>query len=122
MLKKLREFIHPPQSTGLPFNLKPAELARVKELRGHPHWPIFLGLLDKLTTLSAEDMLQASTTEAVLHYRSYILGIRRAGTVVDEMITGEKANDARRNETRRGTTDDARRLALYGSPYYTAVR
>ena len=118
MFKKLRELIRPKEGI-LPFDLTPSELHALKEIRSHPQWGQYLSFLDKLTTFYGESMLQATKSEDVLFYRSYILGLRRAGTVVDELIKEEEARDARRKS---GPTDldltIKRAAATYGTPYF----
>lgn len=119
LLKTLKSIVRPKKQTE-PFELAPSDLARLRDLRSHPHWDTYLKLLDKLTSFLAEDMLNTSDVQAVLHYRSAILGVRRAGTLVDELIKADEAKDARqrdREHTRRNL-DESRAIATFGTPYW----
>lgn len=118
MFKKIREILSPKQPTHNPYNLKDSELAALTELRSHPHWKYYIHLLDTLTTFLHEDML-ASEDANLPFYRAQILGVRRAGTIVDELIQQEKAKDARtRERSNTDGRDESRKLAAFGTPYW----
>lgn len=120
MLRKIKDLVHPPKPTKLPYGLKDSEYSKLKELVSHPHWKDYTSLLDTLATFLTEDMLSSSTTEAVMFYRSYIIGIRRAGTIVDEIIQNKEATDARSRPDpgRMARTAGERRNATYGTPFW----
>lgn len=124
LLRKIKSIIRPKKRgpQDLPYELTPSEMARLIEIRGHPHWDIYLSLLDKLSSFLAEDMLRADSAENVLFYRSYLLGLRRAGTIVDEIIQRNEAKDARIRESedvRNWLRDESIAAATFGTPYWS---
>ena len=121
MLRKIRDIIHPKKSTSNPYGLSDAEFGRLKELTTHPQWTSYQEFLDKLCSFLVEDMLAAQEDRSVLFYRAYISGLRRAGTIVDELKAGEKAKDARSNlDTERAErARDQRDIATFGTGFYT---
>jgi len=102
------------------FEMTQADIANLKVLRSYDEWQQYQDLLDVVCKLYAEQMLVESNSEKLHYLRGLVSGIRRAGTLIDEI---------KLQETRRGA-DDARRdadrelgerranLALYGTDFY----
>ena len=95
-----------------------------KTLYTTPEWPTYIELLDFLCKLYAEQLLSRNLVSEDVHYlRGYISGIRRAGTLIDEIIHQENqsgADDARERAERRAA--ERAKLALYGTNWYTPTK
>jgi len=116
---KIRTKLFPPKPSGLPYNLKPSDLIALKNLHASADWPIYQSLLDTLVNFHAEQMLSAADTAEVHRLRGLILGLRKAGTLVTEIIRQQEYEDARRSASERTDPDrvSEQRLALFGTPY-----
>jgi len=117
LLISIRDRLFPKKPSGLPYNLKPSELIALKNLHASADWPIYQSLLDTLVNFHAEQMLSAADTAEVHRLRGLILGLRKAGTLVTEIIRQQEYEDARRSTSERTAADrdHERQLALYGS-------
>lgn len=122
LFKRLAEIISPvaPQETvagfQIPFDLSPPQWDRLKALREHPDWPLFLRALDETTIFAGEAMVSGAKDESLHFYRGMVLGLRKAGTLLDEAVQHEQQwkNDAAQRTRRREPGD--RNFALFGSP------
>jgi hypothetical protein len=114
MFRKLFDMLNPKAPEERPYGLTQGQVA---ELRGW--WSdnaLYLELLDKRSTMYGEALLAAPTTEKMWEMRGYIMGLRAAGLLVDEILQKEKelSDNGRRRSTER--IDDHRITALYGTP------
>ena len=118
-LRSLRALLWPPVRTGLTFNLSASSLASLKALHAQEEWSDYLNLLDSAINLYAEQLLATDSDAEVHRLRGFILGLRKAGTLVTELIRQQDYEDARKQQLVAGATDrDADRDAdLYGTRY-----
>lgn len=123
MIKKIRDILKPKPITN-PYGLKDGQIAKLKGLSTNTAFKDFQELLDSLCTLLAEGLLLESD-EANLHMtRGYILGLRRAGTIVDEIINSLESADVgqRRDAAREQRERERRRLATFGTGFWRDER
>lgn len=119
LIQSIRNLLNPPKPTGIPFALHPEEFAILRELTTHEAWPTYQALLDKLITFHAEQLLATDADNEVHRQRGFILGLRKAGTLVTELIRQQEYEDVRRTKLDRGASsrDTERALAYYGTRY-----
>ena len=122
LLRKIKEILNPPKSQDTPLSLTKGDIAKLKSLRGALGWKEYQALLDRLAALYGEQLLGKSDNNEIHFLRGSILALRRAGTIVDEIIQHMEGKDAERD--RRAADDErrtelARRLATYGTPFWT---
>lgn len=102
------------------YGLKRTQVPRLADLRAHNDWPLFMAALDNECNILGEAMLAARGDEAVNLTRGQVLGLRRALTLVDEIIAKEE--EIARTLADRASIDarraDATTTALYASPYW----
>jgi len=121
MLHKIRDLIRPRKPTGFPYNLTDLKIERLRSLLGTKGHEELQKLLDYLSTLYAEALLQCRDDADIHYYRGLITGFRKAGTIVDEIVQEIDNNNARRAD--RADRDaarltDARAAATFGSGYW----
>ncbi len=118
-LRSLRALLWPPVQTGMSMNLSASSLAALKTLHSHESWPAYLALLDSAINLYAEQLLVSDNDAEVHRLRGLILGLRKAGTLVTELIRQQEYEDARRTKLDTGATNRnaARAADLFGTRY-----
>lgn len=123
LFRRLAEILSPPKASQteagyvIPFGLTPPEWEALKTLRERPEWPIFLQALDFVAILSAEQLLVAAKDESLHFHRGMALGLRKAGTLLDEALVDEKNWKHEQQQRTRIASDPAgRSVALFGSP------
>lgn len=121
LFQSIRSLLFPPKRTGLPLNITPNTLVALKNLQASADWPAYQSLLDSIINLYAEQLLSTDDDAAVHRLRGFILGLRKAGTLVTETIRQQEYEDAARTKLDQRAT--AKRndteLALYGTRYGT---
>lgn len=122
IFRDLLEILKPtPQVQTTPpenmFGLGDAEILSLAELRATEEWPIFLKVLDCQSTLYGEAMLASVSVEKMWEMRGYILGLRRAGILVDEILQKQKESktEDERRRSQQFRANDHRATALYGT-------
>jgi len=115
LITKIRTLLFPPKPTGLPYNLTPEQLSVLRELSSLQAWKVYQSLLDVQINLLAEQLL--ATGDDVI--RGNILGLRKAGTLITEILRQQDSEDARRTRTDRAAGERLaeRELSLYGTRY-----
>jgi len=111
-----------PAAWEIPLGLSPSEWDVLKDLRTSAEWEIFVKALDESAKFTGEALLGASTNESLHFYRGMVQGLRKAGTLLDELKASE---DAHLNEQRKHLprdTSSARAVATYGSPAWRPGR
>lgn len=118
-LRTLHDLLWPPARTGLALNLSASSLASLKVLHSQDAWQEYLALLDSAINLYAEQLLASDNDAEVHRLRGLILGLRKAGTLVTELIRQQEYEDARRTRIDTGATErSASRAAdLFGTRY-----
>lgn len=118
-LRTLRTYLFPPTRTGLPLNVTATQLVDLKTLHSQEAWASYQSLLDSAINLYAEQLLATSEDAEVHRLRGLILGLRKAGTLVTEIIRQQDFEDGQRNHTDSTGADRAaeRATALYGTRY-----
>lgn len=124
MFKSLKEFFKPekPSSTEqgfhLPYKLSNSDYQSLRRLSAMDEWDVYRRTLDEIIKLRGEALL-ASNDDATIHmHRGFILGLRKAGLLVDEMEFAEQGHlkqERRRNDA-RSTDEGQRQVATFGSP------
>ena len=119
IFRTIRSLLFPPKPTGLPFDVKPHELAALRELQSSEYWEIFQLIIDKQITLYADQLLAATNDSEVNRLRGAILGLRKAGTLATEIIRQQDFEDVRKLHLERTAIDrDAERaLSLYATGF-----
>lgn len=121
MLLKLKQLLNPEKPTSLPLNLRQEQLTQLATLRSYSEWEEYEALLDRLITYHNESLLLDRSEDNIHFQRGYIAALRRAGTIIDELIRSQEGKDAER--TRRELRSDQhraeqQRLATFGTPYW----
>ncbi len=117
--RTIREILTPPIPTDvpvLPFNLTRDDLRQLGDLRDTPEFSIFLELLDTVAIFYGEQLLVTTDYDRLLDLRGTINGLRRAGTLIDDLQTQDKQRNARPNASR--PDPDSRARALVSTPFW----
>jgi hypothetical protein len=120
MIKKIKDILKPPKTAHNPYGLKDGQIAQLKTLIARSEWKEFQSLLDLLCTFLAEGLLLELDERVIHQTRGYILGLRRAGTLVDEISTALEATDARerRDSIAEQRARERQQLAAYGTDFW----
>ena len=127
VFKRISEILRPeklaetPSAWQIPLGLSPTEWDTLKDLRASDEFAIFQKALDESVKFTGEALLGASTNESLHFYRGLIHGLRKAGTLLDEL---KQSEDAYLNEQRKHLPRDdssARRVATFGSPAWRSA-
>lgn len=117
MFRSVWEILNPKQPKRI-FDLTDAEVRQLRELRSTEEWRTFLKVLDMQSTMEGEGMLATMDATAMWLSKGRILGLRKAGFLIDEIIAKEteiqKDNERRRFAAEHAT--DHVRTATYGTP------
>jgi hypothetical protein len=118
-LRAIHTYLFPPTRTGLPLNLTASALARLKHLQAQEGWSDYQNLLDSAISLYAEQLLSTDIDAEVHRLRGLILGLRKAGTLVTELIRQQDYEDGRKLklDTAAGDAAADRTADLYGTRY-----
>ena len=118
-LRNIRLYLWPPARTGLPLNLSASALTSLKTLHAQKEWSDYQNLLDSAINLYAEQLLASDSDAEVHRLRGIILGLRKAGTLVTELIRQQDYEDARKHTITTGAAerDTDRSADLYGTRY-----
>ena len=106
----------------IPLDLTPGEWDALKDLRTSDEFAIFQKALDNSSIFVGEALLSASTDENLHYYRGFLQGLRKAGTLLDELSQSEAAylNEQRKHLPRDNSA--ARRVATFGSPAWRSAK
>lgn len=125
IFKRIREIVRPsaPALTEtefpLPYGLKASEWARLKTLPTEEAFKIYTGVLDELTKLKGESILQSSSTETLHYLRGFVAGLRKAGLVVNEIEIAERNHARARTDARSDSDSRTRdRGEFFGTSYF----
>jgi hypothetical protein len=117
MFRKLWDMLHPKEEKRV-FGLTDVEVRALKDLRATDEWQVFLKVLDMQSTMEGEGMLATMDATQMWLSKGRILGLRRAGFLIDEILLKEtetqKDNERRRYSAEHAT--DHVKSALYGTP------
>lgn len=94
-----------------PYELTDHEIAGLRDLRRLEEWEIFLTALDRRTVLVGEGMITARDTVALHEARGVIMGLRIAGTLVDEILKSDTIRKDADERRRSNESDAGRRIA-----------
>lgn len=102
-----------------PFDqLTPVEVRQLKDLRTTDEWKTFLKVLDIQSTMEGEGMLATMDATQMWLSKGRILGLRKAGFLIDEILLKETEKQ-KENERRRynaGHANEHIAATLYGTP------
>lgn len=98
------------------FDLADHEVAMLRELSGTDEFQLFQRVVDQQMNFYAENMLASRDSNVLHEMRGYVMGLRHAGMLVDEILTKEQeqTNFGRR----RSDTGNPRAAATFGSAYW----
>ena len=95
----LAHFRHPEAPPERYAALSDIEIQQLTHLVREPGYTTFLKVLDYTVTLNAEGLISPQTTsEARTYLSGLISGLRRAGTLVDEILSTEQRREHTRIE------------------------
>jgi hypothetical protein len=117
MFRKLWDMLHPKEEKRV-FGLTDVEVRALKDLRATDEWQVFLKVLDMQSTMEGEGMLATMDATQMWLSKGRILGLRRAGFLIDEILLKEtetRKTDERRRFNEQHATDHVK-SALYGTP------
>lgn len=117
MFRKLWNFLHPKQEQRL-FGLTDVEVRALRDLRATDEWKIYLKVLDLQSIMEGEAMLATMDATQMWLSKGRILGLRRAGFLIDEILLKEtetQTNNERRRHNAEHATDHIK-SATYGTP------
>ena len=116
LFRRIADILKPKDEKRL-FGLSDAEIRALKDLRGLDEWRVFLKVLDMQSTMEGEGMLASMDATATWLHKGRILGLRKAGFLIDEILQKEsekQVNDERRRYNEQHATDHVT-AALYGT-------
>ena len=118
-LRSLHTMLFPPARTALPLNLSASALASLRYLHSQEQWSDYLKMLDSAINLYAEQLLSTDVDAEVHRLRGLILGLRKAGTLVTELIRQQDYEDGRKQQLASAPAGAAadRTADLYGTRY-----
>lgn len=118
-LHTIYQYLFPPKRTGLVLNLTAERLSALRELYSSPNWLIYQSALDSVINLYAEQLLSSDSDAEVHRLRGFILGLRKAGTLVTELIRQQDYEDARKQQLDAGTSEreSEREASFFGTRY-----
>lgn len=108
----------------LPLELTTAQCRQLEDLVRLPEWDVFLLCLDRQSTLYGEGMLAATDRDDMVRAQGMILGLRKAGILLTEVLQGY-TNKKDEDERRRSNAEherNARNASLYASPAWTVLK
>lgn len=120
LFRRLRDIINPPKEER-PYGLTEGEVQKLRELEGSGAWKVYQKVLDLRINFYGEGMLSSVSTEKMWEMRGYIMGIRAAGLIVDEILQKEKelSEHAERRRSTSIRANDHRVTALLNTPSWT---
>ena len=129
MFKKLRNlFAQAPAPTGHALNLTQPQMEMLRRLASSADFRGFQDLLDARLMLQSEKLLAASDPFRLAQLQGTLLGIRIAGSLVDEALQHEEHDLAQRSRTDRHAANTAERRAIalksgtFGTPAWPAAK
>ena len=127
IFKRISEILRPekaaetPSAWQIPLGLTPNEWDTLKDLRTSEAFGVYVKTLDESVKFTGEALLGASTNENMHFMRGMIQGLRKAGTLLDELKQSEDAHlDQQRKHLPRDNSA-ARRVATFGSPAWRSA-
>lgn len=118
MLRKIADFLNP-KSIERPYGLSAERVAQLRSLRSHPNWKTYVDLLDNLIMMYAEALLASNNHAEQNFYRGTVVGIRKCGLIIDEILKAEEPNEKNaRTDATQHKRAEQRALATWGSSLY----
>ncbi len=90
------------------------EVGLLKEFRDHDGYEVYMKALDRVINIQAEVILSAREDAIVHESRGQVLGLRRAASLIDEILFQEDAS-RRQSERVEPERPDPRDTSLYGT-------
>ena len=125
LFRKIKDIVSPPRSTlteqefVLPYGLKTSEWARIKTLPSDEAFKTYQNVLDELVKFNGESILQISNVESLNYLRGFVAGLRKAGTVIDEISIAERNHDrAKRDARDAGARRSFDGGEFFGTPHF----
>jgi hypothetical protein len=102
-----------------PYELDEADIDNLEGLSFTKEWDFYTKLLDNDIHIQAEKLLTVQP-EYVERTRGFISGLRRAGTIIDQLLTEQEQKNARRRQREHSAEREQshRRAVTYGSPFW----
>lgn len=120
MFKRLRDiFAPPPAATGHSHGLTQKQVEALTRLSVNADFLTFQEALDATIILQGEKLLATSDAFSLARLQGVLLGLRRAGTLVAEVLQSEQHAAADRKPAGRDTAS-ARRISTFGTPAWSA--
>lgn len=118
LFKKIADYFRKPSEVATrPHNITDAQFAALKRLSVEGDYRTWQDVLDQRVTLIAEQLLAASDPFRLAQLQGTLVGLRLAGSLVDEALQYDlhAEHERRRPDTTARSTAAADR-ALYGTP------
>ena len=112
----------PSEEFILPYGLKPEEFSRLRTLRSSEEWTSFSSVLDEVVKLNGEILLAGGKNKQLHFQRGLIHGIRKAATLIDEIIAAQTLHDEQERKRKdAGNTSSTRNrtFTTFGSPNWS---
>ena len=129
MLKKIRSLFAPPAPpTGHFLGITTSQMQALHKLASVEEYEVFRSVLDLRLTLESEKLLAAGDAFSLARQQGVLLGLRAAGTLVDEVLQHEAhaANEQRsrqhRQQSAANRSASAAANSLYGTPAWSALK
>lgn len=100
-----------------PFNLSPAELARLRDLQASPDFSTYLEVLDKVAIINGDALLGAGDDASAHFYRGFLSALKLAMNLPSDILT--KVESLERSSPEQPDTR-TRVISTYGTPYFRA--
>ena len=129
MLRKLRDLFRPaPAATGHFLNLTTPQLQALYKLASLPEYEVYREALDLTLKLQSEKLLAAGDAFQLARMQGILVGLRAAGTLVDEVlqheqhVANERTQRAKRHQYATERTAAAAANSLFGTPAWPTQR
>lgn len=113
----------PPEKFVLPYDLKPEEFSQLRTLRHAEEWASFQRVLDEVVKLNGEILLVGKGDESLHFYRGLIHGIRKAATLIDEIIAAQtlhESEERKRKDAGNPRSNRTNALNTFGTSNWVA--
>ena len=119
---KLFSLFRPSPAPESPLGLTREQIHLLGVLKNTEEWGVYLEALARLVNIESEVLLSSQDAYHDTLRKGILLGLRRAASLVDEILTKAEQNEQQRNraEQRREYADSIRKFALYGTPAWPA--
>ena len=127
MFRKIRDLFRPaPLPSGHFLNLTTHQVQSLLKLASVPEYDVYRSALDLRVNIEGEKLLAAGDAFQLARMQGILVGLRAAGTLVDEVlqyeqhVANEQRNRQRQQQYIADRTASAAANSLFGTPAWSA--